>query len=302
VAFAIVLLPTLFGFHDCAAWAQSPVVTAAAAIRDMPTYVKAIGTVVASKTTIVRSDIKGQLTAIDFTAGQQVQSGDLLARVNVRDNLAQSDKTDLASTEVRSPASGIAGKPLYHVGDIVAPADRMGLVAISRIDPISVEFTLPGIALPTLRQHGADGHIRAWAYGEDKVHPLAEGELALGDNGSLRRTHEGVLKATFPNGDEALSPGMRVEIQVRGNSSLAALTVPVSAVQRSASGYFVYLVTTSHTAHVRPINLGTVTGGVAVVRDGLGPGDIVITDGQNQLAEGSRVAIVGGPSPPERRP
>lgn len=312
VALAMVAVAAFMELQTCATWAQSPepnssdgaqlpVVTAIASARDVPTYLTSIGTVVASKTTVVRSGIEGELTEIDFTAGQRVQAGDLLARVNAGENPAQSGVTAPVSYELRSPASGIVGKPLHRLGDLVTPAERTGLVAIRQIDPIYVEFVLPRPALSALRRRGADGPVRVWAYGEDRVHPVAEGRLVLADNGSPRRAREGKLEATFSNEDHALLPGLRVKIQVRGTSDNAALTVPLSAVQRSASGYFVYLVTASRTAHIRPIALGTVTEGIAVVRDGLEPGDVVITDGQYQLTEGSRVAIVAGPQPPARR-
>lgn len=311
---ATVLIPALSSFQAGATWAQSqgtrsdpsheapfPIATARATIRDVPTSLKAIGTVVASESTVVRSGIKGKLTEIDFTDHQRVQVGDLLARVDPRGHRAQLDGTDLGSGELRAPTAGIAGTPLHHVGDIIAPADKAGLVAIGRVEPISVEFTLPASVLPVVQRQGADGPVRAWAYGDDKLHPLAEGTVVLADNGNPRRTDRGKLEAMFPNEDHVLSPGMRVEIRVRGNGDRAALTLPVSAIQRSAAGYHVYLVPEGRTAHLRPIALGTVSDGVAVVRDGLRPGDIVVTDGQYQLTEGSRVAIVEGPSPREDR-
>jgi multidrug efflux system membrane fusion protein len=57
------------------------------------------------------------------------------------------------------------------------------------------------------------------------------------------------------------------------------------------------MVTKSGTAHRRPLVPGNITGDFVVVRAGLRPGDVVVTDGQDQLTEGSRVAVVAGPSP-----
>ena len=99
VALAMVAVAAFMELQTCATWAQSPepnssdeaslpVVTAIASTRDVPTYLTSIGTVVASKTTVVRSGIEGELTEIDFTAGQRVQAGDLLARVNAVDDPA----------------------------------------------------------------------------------------------------------------------------------------------------------------------------------------------------------------------
>lgn len=299
-ALATLIAPALMTFLPCATWAQSPVATASAVIRDVPASLKSIGTAIASRSIVVRSGIEGELAEIDFTGHQYVQVGDLLARVESRGHRAQPDEGDRGSTELRSPVSGIAGSPLRHVGDIIGPADKTGVVAIGRVEPISVEFTLPASVLPVVQQQGAEGHVRAWAYGDDKVHPLAEGNVVLAKNGTPRKTGRGKLEATFPNEDHALLPGMRVDIRVRGNGGRAALTIPVTAVQRSANGYLVYLVTESRRAHVRPIALGAVSDDVVVVHDGLQPGDVVVTDGQDQLTEGSPVVIIEGPSPRPR--
>lgn len=299
-ALAALIIPALMTFQACATWAQSPVATARAVIRDVPASLKSIGTAVVSRSIVVRSGIEGELTEIDFTGHQHVQVGDLLARVESRGHRAHPDEAGRGSIELRSPVSGIAGSPLHHVGDIIGPADKTGVVAIGRVEPISVEFTLPASVLPVVRQQGTERHIQAWAYGDDKLHPLAEGNVLLAEDGNPRKTERGKLEATFPNGDHALSPGMRVDIRVRGNGDRAALTIPLAAVQRSATGYFAYLVTESRTAHARPIALDLVSDGIVVVQDGLEPGDIVIIDGQDQLTEGSPVVIVKGPSPRPR--
>ena len=318
--------------------APMPIVTAAATIREVPIYLKSIGTVFASETAVVRSKIEGRLAEIDFTEGQPVQAGDLLARLDSqpeqakldqliairdRDQALQASTTapkvrahqlersiandearverariERNATDIRAPASGVVGKPLHRVGDIIAPADKTGLVVITRIAPISVVFPLPELMLHAIPpQSIGDDQIQVRAYGKDRLHPLAEGRLVLGGDGSPHETATERLVATFPNTDHALSPGMSVDVVVRGNAKRAALTIPLAAVRQSNIGYYTYIVTGSETVHARPLILGTTTDDVVVVRDGLRPGDVVVTDGQDQLSEGSHVAIVGGPSP-----
>ncbi len=296
-ALSAMIVPASMTLPPCTTWAQSPVATASAAIRDVPTYLNGNGIAVASRSTVVRSGIEGELTEIDFTGHQRVQVGDLLARVEPPGRPAQPDTAHDDLTELRSPVSGTAGQPLHQVGDVVGPADKAGVVAISRVEPIFVEFTLPARLPPVVQPRRTGGRVRAWAYGEDPLHPLAVGHVVLAEGGRPRETDRGKLEATFPNGDLALSPGMGVEIRVRAQIDRTPLTIPLSAVQRSATGYFVYLVTEGRTAHVRPIALGSVSDDVVVVRDGLQAGDVVVVDGQDQLAEGRPVAIVEGPSP-----
>jgi len=271
-----------------------PVVTASAALRTVPVYLKSVGTAVASRITVVRSAVGGKLTEIDFTAGQRVVAGDLLARVEPRADQARRDRD---ATEIRAPASGMVGGALRHMGDRVSPADETGIVTISRTDPISVVFALPETVVRAVREKLLQGNLPVRAYGHDKVHALAEGQLRRGDLEPQQGADTGDLVARFANTDHALSPGMRVDVLVPTNATRTALAIPLAAVRQSSAGYYTYMVTRHETAHVRPLGLGPVTGDFVVVREGLWPGDVIVTDGQEQLTEGSRIAIVEGPSP-----
>jgi multidrug efflux system membrane fusion protein len=58
----------------------------------VPIYLQGVGTVIAYNTVVVRSQIQGQLTQIDFTQGQAVKKGDLLAVIDPRPYQAQLDQ------------------------------------------------------------------------------------------------------------------------------------------------------------------------------------------------------------------
>jgi multidrug efflux system membrane fusion protein len=66
-----------------------PVIAAAVTSKNVPIYLRGIGTVIAYNTDIVRSQIQGQLTQITFTEGQTVKAGDLLAQIDPRPYQAQ---------------------------------------------------------------------------------------------------------------------------------------------------------------------------------------------------------------------
>lgn len=72
--------------------AAVPVVAATVASKNIPIYLRGIGTVIAYNTDVVRSQIQGQLTQITFTEGQSVKTGDLLARIDPRPYQAQIDQ------------------------------------------------------------------------------------------------------------------------------------------------------------------------------------------------------------------
>jgi membrane fusion protein, multidrug efflux system len=64
--------------------ANVPVTVAVAARHDLPIYLTGLGTVQASFTVGIRSQVDGKLEQVLFTEGQQVKKGDLLAKIDPR--------------------------------------------------------------------------------------------------------------------------------------------------------------------------------------------------------------------------
>ncbi|WP_227721971.1 MdtA/MuxA family multidrug efflux RND transporter periplasmic adaptor subunit [Yersinia proxima] len=63
---------------------MSPVQAATATEQAVPRYLTGLGTVIAANTVTVTSRVDGQLMAIHFTEGQQVNAGDLLVEIDPR--------------------------------------------------------------------------------------------------------------------------------------------------------------------------------------------------------------------------
>jgi multidrug efflux system membrane fusion protein len=64
--------------------APAPVVASTVAQHDVPIYLTGVGTVIAYNTDVVRAQIQGQIISINFTEGQSVHAGDLLAQIDPR--------------------------------------------------------------------------------------------------------------------------------------------------------------------------------------------------------------------------
>jgi multidrug efflux system membrane fusion protein len=75
-----------------AAPAPVPIVAGMVEQHDVPIYLTGVGTVVAYNTDVVRSQIQGQIISINFTEGQTVHTGDLLAQIDPRPYQAQVDQ------------------------------------------------------------------------------------------------------------------------------------------------------------------------------------------------------------------
>src|SRR6476660_6404994 len=62
----------------------APIVATTVAQHDVPIYLTGVGTVIAYNTDVVRAQIQGQIISINFTEGQTVHAGDLLAQIDPR--------------------------------------------------------------------------------------------------------------------------------------------------------------------------------------------------------------------------
>ncbi len=62
----------------------APIVAGTVAQHDVPIYLTGVGTVIAYNTDVVRAQIQGQIISINFTEGQAVHAGDLLAQIDPR--------------------------------------------------------------------------------------------------------------------------------------------------------------------------------------------------------------------------
>ena len=85
-------IPFRRGAPPPAAPAPVPVVAGVVAQHDVPIYLTGVGTVIAYNTVVVRSQIQGQIVGINFTEGQTVHTGDVLAQIDPRPYEAQIDQ------------------------------------------------------------------------------------------------------------------------------------------------------------------------------------------------------------------
>jgi multidrug efflux system membrane fusion protein len=165
------------------------------------------------------------------------------------------------------------------------------MVVINEITPVRVAFSVPAALLPAIRLGQARGELLAEAVTTPGAGAAsASGSLTFIDN-TIDQTTSGIrLKATFPNADRRLWPGDFVQVRLRVSSDPRAIVTPLSAVQNGPQGQYVYVVQ-NETAQLRLVTVGRTEGAFVVIREGLQPGDVVVTDGQLRLTPGARVSI-----------
>ena len=213
-------------------------------------------------------------------------------------------QTQLSYTKLVAPFDGVAGIRLLDVGNIIhssstrgSPSEPNALVVINQVQPISVMFTLAAADIPALQEALAKGPVKAIALSADGKTELDTGTLAAIDNQANTASGTIGLKATFPNPDRKLWPGMFVNVRVVTQVQDNGLTVPLDAVQQGPQGQFVFVVGPDHKAAMQPVSVRETLNGVALIDKGLSAGETVVVRGQYRLTPGTEVSLANPNNP-----
>jgi multidrug efflux system membrane fusion protein len=249
-----------------------------------------------------------RLAATAYTSAQQADT----ARAQVAQlealvvgDQAQIDqaRTLLSHTTITAPIAGRVGIRNVDVGNIVRMGDSAGLVTIATLRPINVQFTLPQQALAAVKTAMAAGEVEVLALpqanapvGEREV--LDRGVLTVLDNQVDPSTGTIRMKAQFANERLLLWPGAFATVRLRARVWRDAVTVPPVAVQRGPRGAFVFVVGDELKAERRAVTVGHEDLSVAIVAEGLKPGERVVIEGASRLSDGTKVTV----TTPQPRP
>jgi len=117
------------------------------------------------------------------------------------------------------------------------------------------------------------------------------GELTFFDNNVDTTTGTIRLKSTFANADHLLWPGQFVDVSLNLATQKNAVLIPSQAVQAGQKGPYVFRVKPDNTAEMVPIVTERTYNGMAIVKEGIQAGDIIVIDGQLQVVPGGQVVI-----------
>ena len=202
-------------------------------------------------------------------------------------------KVDLSYCSICSPIDGRAGAWLVHEGNLVRANDST-LVTINQVRPIQASFSLVEEALCDIQKESATHKLEVLALIAGREREPEKGELTFIDNTVDRTTGKFLLKATFPNPQERLWPGLFVNIVVVLREQPGAILIPSRAIQPGQKGQYVFVVKPDQTVEDRVITVDRPINSETVISKGLAAGEMVVTDGQLRLVPGSKVVVKTG--------
>jgi len=242
----------------------------------------AIGTVTAVQGVVISADLPGLVASIEFDSGQRVRAGDMLVRLDTKQEKAQ-----LAASEAQQrlarlnfdrmkvlQAERVAAQAEFdradaeamqaeaHVNEIRATIERKtirapfsGILGIRQVN--LGQYVNPGQAIVPLQ--ALDPVYVDFAVPQQEMRDMrvgaelditVEGVPAVAAKGRItainsivdQSTRNVNVQATFPNRDGKLLPGMFVQASVIVGESRPVIALPTSAIAYTPYGDFVFIV------------------------------------------------------------
>lgn len=292
--------------------------------------VEALGTLAAEETVVIAPEIAGRVVALGFKEGERVGRGQELVKLDTaildaelkqyqadlslaRDTFernrsliqrgvgtqvaydeasaklasaearVQLSQAKLAQSTILAPFDGVVGLRAVGVGDFVSVGKQ--LITLTNIDPIKVDFRVPEIFLKQVKV-GQPINVSVDAVpGREFTGKIFAIDPVVDINGRAIR-----LRASVPNGDLALKPGLFARIVIVVDQRQNALVVPETAVVPDGVGKVVFIVENGKAKRV-PVELGRRLPGKVEIVKGLTPQMLVVSSGQMRLRDGSTVSI-----------
>ncbi len=201
-------------------------------------------------------------------------------------------------TKIYSPISGIIGKTRAKVGDFVGrDPNPVILNTVSNTDHILVEFFLSETQyLKLARQYLAETEKKR----QRELDGSREIQLILADGSLYPHTGHAtfidrmidpmtgaiLVQASFPNPSGIMRPGQFAKVKIQIFNARDSILVPQRAVTELQGMTRVFVVDDKDTVRERKVTMGPKIDNLWLVSQGLKPGEKIIFEGLQKIADG----------------
>src|SRR6266478_3137999 len=215
----------------------------------------------------------------------QAKAAVMEAEANLRDAQIQ-----LSYTDIKTPIGGRIGRAAVSPGNLVGP-DTGVLATVVQENPMQVLFSVTQREmLDARRDSDSNGKVRARVRLADGSLYAEQGRIDFLDVQVNPRTDGQTVRAMFPNPDGVLTNGQTVRVIIEEKGGDKVVVIPQSAVAIDQTGPYVFVVGDDNVVEQRRVRLGTGREGLAIVDEGVKPGERVVVQGQQRIRAGITVA------------
>ena len=212
----------------------------------------------------------------------------------------RSAELDLEFSHITAPVSGRVSQHLVSIGNLVsggATGTPTLLTTIVSLDPIHFFFDMSEADFLAYQRAVASGRLGSTRDSSliaevrlaDETAWKRQGILDFVDNSVDRSAGTIRARAVFANPDFFITSGQFGRLRLPGSERYEAILIPDSALVTDQSRKIVMTVKDDGTVEPRVVRPGPIVDGLRVIRDGLGPKDIIIINGLVRARPGAKV-------------
>jgi membrane fusion protein (multidrug efflux system) len=236
-----------------------------------------------------------KLSESDAIAKQQVDYAEAAyeaaeKQVDAAKAVVSSVQTNVRYTTITAPFDGTIGISAVRLGASVTPGSTL-LNTISTDNPIGVDITIDQKEIyrftELAQKSSAKDSTFRLAFGGD-VYPYP-GHISVVDRAVDPQTGSLRVRLTFENPEHRLRSGMSATLRLLSQADQAVI-IPFKAVTEQLGEFFVYVADSSKVTQ-RRVSLGTQIGRDVIIKQGLASGEVIVTEGVQNLREGSVINV-----------
>jgi membrane fusion protein, multidrug efflux system len=210
------------------------------------------------------------------------------AQVAAAEAAVQKAALDVEYSTLRAPFAGRIGRSRITRGNLVTPADELGVLVAT--DQLLVRFDIDDQAFAQLNpQVAPDWRVNFAAQGASDV---KSGPVTIVDSEVKAGTGTVRIHARIDNRDRSLLPGMLGQAELVFGERQNALLIDDKAVGANQGRRFVLVVNDSNVLEYRPVTLGARHGQMHEVSGGLTASDRIVINGLMRVRPGAAVTPV----------
>jgi membrane fusion protein, multidrug efflux system len=225
-------------------------------------------------------------------ANSQADLDAAVARLREADAAVANLRAIIGKKTIRAPFDGRIAIREIELGQVVSPGSP--IASLQSVSPIYADFWLPQQALAKL-QVGQAARLRADTFPDAEWH----GQISTINPEVDPATRNVRVRATFPNEDGRLRPGMYVSAQVLSSERRSVLLIPSTAILYAPYGDSVFAIeekkdnggNASTVVRQKFIRTGERRGDLVAVVSGLDAGERVVSTGAFKLRNGTVVTV-----------
>ncbi|MCH9633072.1 MAG: Multidrug resistance protein MdtA [Chlamydiae bacterium] len=241
-----------------------------------------------------RADRYSQLVGDDFVSVLDYEK--YISEMKNYDALINQDLADIESAEINvgycsleAPISGVTGKRLVDVGNIITDVGSE-LLVINQMDPMFIDFSIPERHFDVVFQNQQISPLKVEIYVPNT--PLKTTAcLQMLDNTVNQKTGMIAARGILENENKHFWPEQFVRIRLIVYMMNNSIMVPNGAVIPGPDGELVWVVDSNNEVRPVDVKLGELYEGQTQIVSGLNEGDQVVIYGQLGLVKGRKVVI-----------